>query len=200
LVVVVTAVGAHYVDPENARKWEPVMAFVTFEEDESRDKLVARAAASEGGVLTLAGVPCKVTVAPEPETIQYEHLGYGPKQRGCRKAIIGFSTILMLAIGFWMIMEARVFKDAMAYVDQCQWIMGPDRSTNASKAFADGMEKACPNALQRSNTDSSESGISYPEVYKSAYLEMQEILGASFPRISHTEDSTLPLGRKCDSW
>ena len=78
-----------------------------------------------------------------------------------------------------MVTEARIFKDALAYVDECPFVLGTDRIESASRTG--GMDKACPGAMQ--------NDTQYPGLYKARYIELQAavrgLLTISLPSLHH---------------
>lgn len=62
------------------KKYKPVAAFVTFENPKHQILLV-----KDGGEIEIDGCKCKITEAPEPETVQFGHLNYSSTNRRMRK-------------------------------------------------------------------------------------------------------------------
>ena len=86
--------------------WVPVSAFVTFESDNDYDK-----ALKQIKQITVGGLKCNITQAPEPETLRWDHLEYSWVNRTLRDAVIFFTTAGMLFLGVFLITRSNVLKE-----------------------------------------------------------------------------------------
>ena len=90
------------------RLWRVVCVFVTFEHDEHYQ------AALELGKITIGGQECTISVAAEPEAIQWGHVEYSAQVRRWRRAWIHTATFLILAVGFVLLIYFNAQKEEAA--------------------------------------------------------------------------------------
>ena len=126
---------------------------------------------------------CDVVEAPEPETLQWEHLEYSLRSRRIRSCIIIGATVFFLAIAFMILTAMRVLQDSQAYLDQCKYVLGPDMEAHA--------QMVCPGATGNYSN--------YSAVYRKTYNDVKDLTGAAFPRIVDLSDeNSQQLGAICD--
>eukprot|EP01046_Picozoa_sp_COSAG06_P010237 COSAG06_NODE_555_length_14353_cov_3.329311_5_plen_1164_part_00 len=151
-------------------EWTPVYVFATYDLGEHFEKALAVKEVEIGGMT------CRVLPAPEPESLQWEHLEYDAKERAKRKCKIMSLTFISLLIGAALITYAGALKVGTKYIGFCADVMGPDQ-----KAEYSGV---CP--LPDAPEEMDAAAVTATKFYHHMFATLN-----SDPQIVNTGESTL---------
>jgi hypothetical protein len=210
-----------------AKKYTPVTAFVVFENPEQQQEIIELARQKDEGLregqALIGDWVCEVVEAPEPDTVQWQHLAYSERERKIRKYIMNISTALLLFLGFLGCTQATIYSESMVYTKLCDRVLGPTSTWDSSWT----MKSACPGILegirgaepllplcegiaesQGVAANCTQEYMDYSQLYRNAYTELvplsQHIITQAdkqaFPQVDRVKEETLPWKRKCKNW
>ena len=143
----------------------PVAVFVSFENDGHYKDAI------ELNRCRIGLHECKVTPAPEPETLNWAHLQHPAKNRRVRSLLSVVATLVVLGLGVWGITATSALKESNSYTNGCRFVVGPQQNASASHI--------CPGALAEGK---------YSKAYSKAYDHVHDVVTrADFPRITGAE-------------
>jgi hypothetical protein len=125
-----------------SKEWRPVTAFIAFETPFHRDLALKRKEIVVGDTV------CTIEEAPEPESIQYQNLETSESEKRIRSQGMNILTIALIFLAAIGIVRVQIAIGAMAYLEDCSYIWGPDELETITQESA-----VCPSTNTPSASD-----------------------------------------------